>query len=300
MPKEFFNYDEYLRLSTQATNQIIAGANRASDIAVETADLNKEVINESAAAAQKFLAPFRAAGSAGLKELTNLLGLNGEQAQADSTQRILNSPQVEQQLNIGRRNVESSAAAQGTLGSGRFLNDLFQRGQETAVNEIARNQNLLLQLSGQGQNAAIAAAGIEQNRGSQIVGQNLFAGQTRANSALAIGNAQAALSQQHAQVDLQRQQDRFFLQSLALGGGAPQAPNLGGSVDFAARSNFMPDNLTFGGISNKADVITPVGGGSAPLTVRQRIAQTEGAPASSDGGTTVQSGNNPFGLAGLL
>lgn len=233
-----FNYDEYLRLATQARNQIVAGAEEAANIAQSTADLNTEVINESATKAQSFLSPYAAAGRAGLGELRNLLGLNGADAQAQSTQRILNSPQVEQQLNIGRRNVESSAAARGTLGTGRFLNDLFQRGQETAVNEIARNQNLLLQLAGQGQNAALAQAGVEQNRGNQIVGQNLFAGEAKANATLAAANASAALSQQYGQVDLQRQLDRFFLQGLALGGQAPQAPDLGGSVTGAQPTDF--------------------------------------------------------------
>ena len=243
MPKDLFDYDVFLSNAKQSQDAILAGTAEATRISQENADKNIGVFTSAASAASAAIAPYAAAGKKSLNELQNILGLNGADAQKASTARILNSPQVQQQIEQGSKAIGQSAAASGLLGSGRFLTDLQKFGQNTAVSEIDRNSQRLGGLANTGLQAATAEAQIQSNLGGNIVGQNSNAAQTAANGALANANARASLFNTQGQIDLQRQLDRYSFGAPGGFGGQPDLTGQsGGGSAFNPRNNVNASN----------------------------------------------------------
>lgn len=271
MPKDLFDYDNFLASAQSASDAIIAGTQQATKISSDVRDLNIGVVQEAAQKASAALAPYRAAGASATGELQNLLGLNGVDAQKASTARVLSSPQVQQEIEQGSKAISASASASGLLGSGRLLTELQKFGQDRAVSEISRNQQMLTGLSQIGLGAASTEAQIQSNLGNQIVGQNLFAGETAINSALAAANSRSSLYTTQGQIDLQRQLNRYSFG----GGGAPdlmgghgiQAKAQSQIAGFNPRANINPNNgLQNGGVTGQVGNQIFYGNGvSAPV-----------------------------------
>lgn len=193
---------ESLQEAIQNSANIRANAARAAGQKVfDATELNIQFLSEQADIARRDLAPFRAAGVKGLSELENLLGFNGTDAQARSVESILQSPEVQQELNFGIEAVDRSAAAGQRSRGGRITEELFKTGQEIATSNISERQNALFGLVAQGQQAAAGQATIAQQLGQSTSQQRLFGAEALGNAGLAAADAQANATLQNAQLE---------------------------------------------------------------------------------------------------
>lgn len=115
----------------------------------------------------------------------------GPYTSAQIADKISNLPGYQAELSQGIDAIAKNASAKGYLGSGRLLKELGSYGQGTLSQFYGNELSRLAGLAGAGQNAASQSA-----QGSMGLGNNLASlyqslGDTRANSALASGNALA-------------------------------------------------------------------------------------------------------------
>lgn len=80
-----------------------------------------------------------------IKELSDLTGLNGDEALAEATSRVLQGADVQQAIQVGLDAVQRSAMS-GSHGirSGRLAQELQQFGQETSFGEVNKRREILM------------------------------------------------------------------------------------------------------------------------------------------------------------
>lgn len=166
-------------------------------IAREGLDFLQTQFDESRA----IIEPFAAAGRRGTTALEGLLGLRGPEAQQEQLSFVTEGPQFQTALELGREQLERSAAARGTLESGAFAQDLSRLTTQTLLGGVGQQQAALGQLAGLGAAAASGQAGGLQQLGQ--AGSDIFQGigQVQAESTLAAANAQAQGLIAKAQLD---------------------------------------------------------------------------------------------------
>jgi hypothetical protein len=124
--------------------------------------------------------PWMNLGQGAANQLSRLYGLNG---QAPDYSAVENSPNYQFAFNQGQQALDKSAAARGNLYAGGYGKDLVNYGQGMASQQLNNYAAQLMQVSGQGQNAA---------SGTGVLGQQAtaYAGDARYAGASAYGGGQ--------------------------------------------------------------------------------------------------------------
>jgi hypothetical protein len=194
-------FDDLSASISEAARIQATSAREAGDLMRGIADQNMSFLREQANIARTDLAPFRQAGLSAQNELTNLLGLNGNQVQGQAVNKILQGAETQAKLNFGTDAIARTAAAGGQLQSGRVMEQLFKYGTDLAATQIGATQDRLLQLTGVGAQAAGQSASISNLLGQTLSQQNQMGGEAQSNAILAAGNANANAATTKGQID---------------------------------------------------------------------------------------------------
>lgn len=108
---------------------------------------------------------------------------------SDIGRDLITDPSYQFRLGEGLRGIEGSAAARGTMLSGRTLKDLMRYGQDYASQEYANAYNRLASLSGIGQTQSQSLGQQAIGYGSNLSNITTSSGEAQANAALAQGAA---------------------------------------------------------------------------------------------------------------
>ncbi len=106
--------------------------------------------------------------------------------------KLSNTPGYQFQLNQGLDAVQRAASAQGTLGSGRMLQELANYGQGLAQQTYGSHLDRLASLVGMGQQSATGQSNQAAQLGQTTAGLQQQLGDTYANAELAKGQAQSS------------------------------------------------------------------------------------------------------------
>lgn len=139
----------------------------------------------------EFLQPGVESGNQTLKLLGDILGLNGQGAQASYFNSFQNDPGFMASQNAGIEAADRSAAARGLSRSGGQQRSLFDFGQRNMQSAFDSRVGSLFNLLGHGQNAAGTSAALTHNTGTGIADAQFGTGQLLANNATNFGNAMA-------------------------------------------------------------------------------------------------------------
>jgi hypothetical protein len=131
-------------------------------------------------ATQANLEPFQEAGQAAIVEQQNLIGLNGNEAQAASFDSFNASPGQKFLRDRAQKNLVRNASAIGGLGGGNVRSALVEQGVGFAQQDYNNRFGRLGQMAGQGQTAATNIGNFGANASNNI-----------SNSYGNIGNARA-------------------------------------------------------------------------------------------------------------
>ena len=115
----------------------------------------------------------------------------GPYTQQQISDKISNLPGYQAELQQGVDAIGKMSASRGYLGSGRLMKELSQYGQNTLSKFYGQELDRLAQLAGAGQQAATFSAQSSMQTGQGKAGLYQSLGDTKANSALAKGNALA-------------------------------------------------------------------------------------------------------------
>lgn len=168
-------------------------ANTAADAQTRASDAGIAQQNKQFEAIQKLLAPYVSAGSGALTGQQNLLGLNGNDAQAAAINGIQNSSQFTTLAKQGEDAIAANASATGGLRGGNTQAALAQFRPQLLNQLIDQQYTRLGGLTSLGQNAAagVGNAGLTTgNNITQLLGQQ---GAAQAGNALAAGAANAQM-----------------------------------------------------------------------------------------------------------
>lgn len=119
-------------------------------------------------------APYLAAGTGGLKSLTDLIGINGADAQSAGLINIQNSPELAALIRNGEEAVLQNASATGGLRGGNIQTGLANFRADTFANQLQTQIARLAGLAGLGQGAtdSVSAFGASNaNNIANIYGQ---------------------------------------------------------------------------------------------------------------------------------
>ena len=178
------------------------------------ADASKKAAKAQAAAADKnaayaekqnekntaLLQPWMETGKAAMERINTGIANGTFDISKYGMDDLIKDPGYQFRLDAGIKALEGSAAARGKLVSGDQLKGLNDYAQKSASQEFsnafARTQaerdaafNRDLTLSANGQNAAGAVVGANQNTAAQVMGQTTAAGNAQANGAINSANA---------------------------------------------------------------------------------------------------------------
>lgn len=159
-------------LNNPYTSGMTANALTANNPLVQ----NPANINASYQGALNNLNPAINTGNNSSNMLNNLTGANGAQAQQTSTQGMLNSPLIQNQIQFGTNLVNNDAATKGLTGSGQMMQNLQAYGQNLASNFIQNQEGQLSNQVNSGLNATNQyLSGTGANYGAQATaGQNIY------------------------------------------------------------------------------------------------------------------------------
>jgi hypothetical protein len=161
---------------TQATGNINAGTQ-----ALQT---------NYGAALQPYLQNY-AQAQPGIRQLGNVLGLNGARGNETAQQALQATPGFQFQMKQGDAAVNAGEAANGGLNSGNQALALQQQGQGTAAQSYQNYVQNLMPYLGLAQNSAGGIAGVDTGLGNAVAGQDNTLGQLNYSAQTGIGNANA-------------------------------------------------------------------------------------------------------------
>lgn len=165
-----------------ATNRAI---DAQADAAKYAADVQRQMYDQT----REDLAPWRQAGQGALSQLTGRMDdLNRPFSMADFTA----DPGYQFRMQEGMKALERSAAARGGRMSGGTLKALTRYGQDFAANEYTNAYNRFNADRERTFNRLASLAGVGQTTSSQLANANAAFGQGLANTAVGLGNSQAA------------------------------------------------------------------------------------------------------------
>lgn len=139
----------------------------------------------------KMLQPYRQAGKAGLSGQLDLLGLNGNDAQAASIAALEQSPQFTSLVKSGENALLQNASATGGLRGGNTSAALAQFRPQMLSQIIESQYGKLSGLSALGENAAAQTGNNMQNSANNISGYMSNIGQIQGQGQIAQGQGYA-------------------------------------------------------------------------------------------------------------
>ena len=173
---------------------------RAGETQAAASDRAATLQNKQFQQTRKDLAPWRETGTVALTELSDLYGLPVEgrptpgggtrdERKSGAYDRFFTTPSYEFRLGEGINALEKSAAARGTLNSGRMGRELVRYGQGVASTEFDTYANRLSGLAGVGQVATTDTGrfGATAATNAGVLGAN--AGEARASGYVGASNA---------------------------------------------------------------------------------------------------------------
>ena len=198
--------------SGKASQAQQSAANRATDVAAQTADQQVALQREIFEKQTELQAPFREAGLAGQNRLMELLGIGGtagapgygKYATAEfSADKFKTDPGYAFRMSEGMKALERSAAARGGLLSGATLKGTQRYGQDLASQEYqnafnryqaerAGTLNPFQALAGTAQSSANTLSGQAGQMGSNISNALGAYGSAAQGNIIGAGNAQAS------------------------------------------------------------------------------------------------------------
>lgn len=187
-------------VAKDAAAQQIAGINAGKTAA--TGDINQGIDalkTNYTAGLQPFLTNYSNA-NAGVDQLKNLLGLNGQQGSDAAMKALTSTPGYQFQLQQGNASINAAAAANGTLASGKQLVDLSNYNQGLAGTTYQNAVNNLMPFLSSSNSNAGGIAGVYTGLGNATAGQynNLANLDYTAATGIGNANANAALAQNQA------------------------------------------------------------------------------------------------------
>lgn len=165
--------------------------NRAADAQQNAANQGIEQQNMRFAAMQKLLEPYAAAGTKSLAGQQDLLGLNGNDAQAAAIQALQGSPQFKALLEQGENSILANASATGGLRGGNTQAALAQYSPQLLAATINDQYAKLGGITSIGQNAAAMTGNAGMQTGNNITSLLGQVGSAQAGAALSQGRATA-------------------------------------------------------------------------------------------------------------
>ncbi len=144
---------------------------------------------------QANLQPFQEAGEGALSQQQALLGLSGEDEQAQAFQAFNESPGQKFMRDRAQRNLVRNASAIGGLGGGNVRSALVEQGVGFAQQDFQNQFGRLGQLAGQGQSAATNIGQFGSNAIGQQAGFRTAGSEARASGLFGVQQANAAQTQ---------------------------------------------------------------------------------------------------------
>ena len=216
--------------SGKASQAQQSAANRATDVAAQTADQQVALQREIFEKQTELQAPFREAGLAGQNRLMELLGIGGtagapgygKYATAEfGADKFKTDPGYAFRMSEGMKALERSAAARGGLLSGATLKGTQRYGQDLASQEYQNAFNRYQAERAGTLNPFQALAGTAQS-GANVLGQQ--AGQMGSNISNALG-AYGSAAQGNIIGAGNAQASGYMGAANAIGGGVGQGIN---------------------------------------------------------------------------
>lgn len=133
-------------------------ANRAADLQNQATNRSLDITEKQYDTTRGDYAPWRDAGSAALKEQTNLLGLNGAGEQTNAFSRFRTDPGYEFTRDQAIQGIDRSAAARGLLTSGATIKAIQDRASSLADQGYSNYFNRFGVVAGTGQTATNSTA----------------------------------------------------------------------------------------------------------------------------------------------
>lgn len=178
-------------VAEDAANQQIAGINAGKNAA--TGDINQGIsaLNTNYTnALQPYLTNYSNAG-AGVDQLKNLLGINGQQGSDAAMKSLQATPGYQFQQQQGNASINAAAAANGQLASGKQLIDLSNYNQGLASTTYQNAVNNLQPFLGASNSAAGGIAGVNTGLGNATASQYNSLANLDYTAATGVGNANA-------------------------------------------------------------------------------------------------------------
>lgn len=180
-----------------STNKQNKTARHVADISQQATDQNAALLRDIYGQNQQTLQPFVDSGNAAGGQLNALLGLSGDDAQANAESAFdtfRGGTNYQFRLNEGQEAVNSNYGGGGVALSGAAAKALQAHGQNTASNELGNYMGYLGNQQGVGLSGASALAGVSQNFANSNVantnqGLSNVANANMAGSASSFGNA---------------------------------------------------------------------------------------------------------------
>lgn len=138
-----------------------------------------------------YLDPYTQGGGNANKLLGNYLGANGADAQRQAFADFQNDPGYQAQFQAGVGALDRSAAARGGVYSGSQMKDLSSYGQQFQRQAFNDRINHLSGYAGQGQQAAMGAAGVASQTGNALGNMAFGFGQQNAANRINYANGMA-------------------------------------------------------------------------------------------------------------
>jgi hypothetical protein len=179
--------------SYDASKNAKNAASGAADAQVKAAQLGIDEQRRQFDAIQALLKPYVTAGTGALTGQQDLLGLNGQQAQATAINGIAASPQFAALKQQGEESILANASATGGLRGGNVQGALAQFSPALLSQLIDQQYSRLGGLSAQGQNAAAGVGNAGMNTANNVTNLYGAQGAATAGSLLAAGRADNGL-----------------------------------------------------------------------------------------------------------
>lgn len=165
-------------------------ADRAADAQMASSEMGVQETRRQFDAMQAMMKPYTEAGTGALTGQQNLLGLNGNDAQAQAISGIENSSQFGELAQQGENAMLQNAAATGGLRGGNLQAALAQFRPQMLNQMIQQQYANLGGLTSMGQNSAAGVGNAGMQTGANIATLYGQQGQAQAGAALAKGQAQ--------------------------------------------------------------------------------------------------------------
>lgn len=163
--------------------------NRAADAQTAAADAGIAEQRRQFDAVQQLLNPFVNAGNSALTGQMDLLGRNGNDAQAAAIQALQSSPQFTSALKLGEDRILANASATGGLRGGNTQAALMQYSPQLLAATINDQYAKLGGLTTLGANAAAGVGSAGMQTGDAVTRLLAQQGQARAGQAMSQGRS---------------------------------------------------------------------------------------------------------------